>query len=149
LAKFSLISLHTDTFAVLTVTVTRAIRNFTLLVPDIAFFSLPARFANALSVDVVALPRAQKRTYALAAVISVKSRMALTLAKDASPMSMAPVNTSLRQLLRVLRHENHIVLVPVVVVHRDEPVALLHEEVWQTTDQLLGASHLSMRLLVS
>ena len=39
--------------------------------------------------------------------------------------------------LRVLRHEHHIVLVPVVVVHRDEPVALLHEEVRETTDQLL------------
>ena len=39
--------------------------------------------------------------------------------------------------LRVLRHENHIVLVPVVVVHRDKPVAFLHEEVWQTTNQLL------------
>jgi hypothetical protein len=149
LAKFSLIALHTDAFPVLTVTVTRAIRNFTLLVPDIAFFSLPTRFAIALSVDVVALPRAQKRTNALAAVISVKSRMALTLSKDASPMSVAPVNATLRQLLRVLRHKNHIVLVPVVVVHRDEPVALLHEEVRETTDQLLGASHLSMLLLVS
>ena len=39
--------------------------------------------------------------------------------------------------LRVLRDKNHIVLVPVVVVHGDEPVALLHEEVGQTTNQLL------------
>ena len=39
--------------------------------------------------------------------------------------------------LRVLRDKNHIVLVPVVVVHRDKPVAFLHEEVWQTTNQLL------------
>ena len=38
----------------------------------------------------------------LAAVISVKSRMALTLSKDASPMSVAPVNTTLRQLLQKL-----------------------------------------------
>ena len=42
-----------------------------------------------------------------------------------------------RRHLRVLRHKNHIVLIPVVVVHRDEPVALLHEEVRETTDQLL------------
>ena len=36
----------------------------------------------------------------LAAVIPVKSRMALTLAKDTSSVSMAPVHTTLGQFLQ-------------------------------------------------
>ena len=39
--------------------------------------------------------------------------------------------------LRVLRHKDNIVLVAVVVVDRDKPVALLHKEVWETTNKLL------------
>ena len=39
--------------------------------------------------------------------------------------------------LRVLRHQDNIVFVPIVVVHRDKPVALLHKEVWETTNKLL------------
>ena len=39
--------------------------------------------------------------------------------------------------LRVLRHQNNIVFIAVVVVNGDKPVALLHEEVWQASNQLL------------
>ena len=39
--------------------------------------------------------------------------------------------------LGVLRHQNNIVFIAVVVVNGDKPVALLHEEVWQASNQLL------------
>ena len=39
--------------------------------------------------------------------------------------------------LRVLRHQNNIVFIAIIVVNGDKPVALLHEEVWQASNQLL------------
>ena len=39
--------------------------------------------------------------------------------------------------LRILRYQNNIVFIAIVVVNGDKPVALLHEEVWQPSDQLL------------
>lgn len=125
----------------------RTIWHFTLLVSYIAFFPLPPWFANTFSVDVVALARAEERAHALTAMVSVKSWVALTLAKDAGSVSMAAVHTPLRQLLRVLRHKDNIVFVSVVVVDRHKPMAFLHEEIWQAANQFLSASGLSLVLI--
>lgn len=95
LAKFPLVSFHADTLPVLTMTMSGTIWDLALLISDVALLALPAGFADALPVDVVALAGAEKRANTLAAVIPVKSRMALTLAKDTSSVSMAPVHTTL------------------------------------------------------
>lgn len=99
--KQSLVSLHADALAVLTVAVSRTVRDLALLIANVALLPFPSRLTETLAVDVITLARTEQRTNTLTAVLAIKSWMTLALAQQAVSVTVAPVGTSFRQLLRV------------------------------------------------
>ena len=137
LTELSLVSLHTDTLAILTVSMSATVRNLTFLIADVTLLPLPSWPTDTLSVAVLSLSRTEKRTNTLGAELSIVPRVTLTLSHDTVSMSVTSVLTSLRHLRTPPHLQLDVMTRSVIVVHGDEPVTGVQEEILHSCHRAL------------
>ena len=125
LAELSLVTLHTDTLPVLTVSVSTAVRHLALLVTDVALLPLPAGLADTLSSTVLALAAAEERTDGEKTGLALISRLAVTLPRHTLPPPVTILTALGAHLLPATSEQLHAVRGPVIIIQRHEPVAFL------------------------
>lgn len=126
LAELALVPSHAVALAVGAVAVAVAVGDLALVVAQGTLFALPAWVAVALAVDVFAPLAAEDGADAFAAVLAAETGIALAMAQEAFAFATATVGTVVGHVLGDDGHERHFLVVAVVVVQRQEPVAGFH-----------------------
>ena len=125
LAELSLVTLHTDTLPVLTVSVSTAVRHLAFLVTDVALLPLPAGLADTLPATVLPLAAAEERTDGEEAGLPVIARLAVALPGHTVPPPVTILPAPGAQLRPALGEELDAVRSPVIIIERHEPVTFL------------------------
>ena len=99
-----------------------AVRHLTLVVPDAALGSLPARVAAAASLLVLSVVAAEDRAGALGAIWPRVAGAALTASQDTGPVTRAAPGTASTELPGEAGRQLQTLRAGGVIVEREEPV---------------------------
>lgn len=127
LAKASFESACTRAFAADAMSMTVAVRHFTLVVRQLAFLSFPSGIAVTFAISVIASLIAQHRTDALVTRVSAEASITLTVAANAISVSITSVRAVSHHFAGNRRIERHFLVVTVVIVERNEPKTGFHK----------------------